>query len=159
MRHKGGVAAGNNPIYIIILKKRTSDYRDGHSIEKETMEDNGQDFVEKLWDEGLAFFHQGNHKRASEILERVVAIQTKEFGEDGLGVVLPLIYIGHTMAEEGKCNEALEKFERALAIQLKKLGERHVDTKPSSSKCCSEPVSTRRFQVVASKSTTSNRPP
>ncbi|CAJ1945506.1 unnamed protein product [Cylindrotheca closterium] len=91
------------------------------------MEENKQESLEELKKKGFAYYNEGNHEKAKEILVRALEIQTKESIEDDLSVAGALNVIGSVLLKEGKLNEALEKFERVLAIQLKKLG-RHVDT-------------------------------
>ncbi|CAJ1962977.1 unnamed protein product [Cylindrotheca closterium] len=92
------------------------------------MEDNEQDWVEKLVKKSLVYFKQRNFQKAKGILAKVLKIRTKEFGEDNVSVADTLFYIGMVLKEEGNFNEALAKLKSALEIQLKKLGESHIDT-------------------------------
>ncbi|CAJ1947751.1 unnamed protein product [Cylindrotheca closterium] len=83
------------------------------------------DSVEKLLDDSIVYINQRNPQKAGELLERVLEIRTKEFGEDALSVGLTFYYIGNVLRMEERFDEALEKLNRALAILMKESGENH----------------------------------
>ncbi|CAJ1968227.1 unnamed protein product [Cylindrotheca closterium] len=91
------------------------------------MEGKEEESVEELIKKSRYCFEKRNNQEAKETLERALAIQRNELGEDDLTVAWILYQIGTILAEEDNFDEAFEKFDRALAIRVEKLGT-HLET-------------------------------
>lgn len=86
-----------------------------------------QNLVDKLTNLAESCRKADNYKKAEQLMEKALEIETAALGPDSSNTVKTVIALGDLYMELGKYQDAQDQFKKALAVQFKTLGENAAD--------------------------------